>query len=117
MIGWKPYKFYDNVEVFKTREWTGNEYICGFKVIGKRIERQYKDMSFKECISSKEKEISSYRGNWRFRTYMAFEGELNEYEAKTAYFNLLNNRQYQNLGLEEILKEGYYRGKLEIKIK
>ena len=117
LIGWKPYKFYDNVDVFKVREWTGEEYICGFKVIGKRIERTYKDMSFKECLSSKEKEISSYRGNWRFCNSMTFEGELNESEARNAYFNILNNRPYQNIGLEEAIKKGYYGDKLEIKIK
>lgn len=116
LIGWKPYKFFDNIELFKTREWTGNEYICGFKVVGKRIEKKYKDMSFKECIETEEQEISSYRGEWRFRNSMPFEGELNEYEAQKAYFNSLNERPYKDISLEEAIKKGYYGSKIKIKI-
>lgn len=108
LCGWKPYKYFDSLSVFKTRFWDGNTYWCGYAVRGRREVKRYNDMTFLEEISSKEIEVNSIEKVWWHSSPMMFEGDLDEGECRKKYFEELSKKDYINIvSFENFIKDFY----------
>lgn len=107
LVGWKPYKYFDTCQIFKTRYWDGRDYHCGYKIVGCRIIRYYEDMTFRKEISSKTEKVNCLTKSWWYHEPLTFEGDLTPTEAKKKYFKILNDKPYTSASVDEIIKDHY----------